>query len=225
MDAGARELAGKLESTLLRADAMGTEVDLLCEEAVRLRLHAVVIASPWVARARARVAESGVRVVSVAGFPLGAVPAEQKRREAAEAFDRGADGVDFVLPLGLLRAGETGAVREEFEGMVREAEARGAELKVILECGLLDEAAIRTACSLALETGIGCVKTSTGFGPRGATVADVRLLRACVGGRAGVKAAGGIRTLPQARALLDAGASRLGTSAAAAIMREQGAIT
>ena len=131
--------------------------------------------------------------------------------------------IDFVMSIGLLRGGERAAVRAEFELLAREAHAGGKSLKVILECGLLTEPEIRAACELALECGIEYVKTSTGFGPRGATVDDVRLLRACVGDRAGVKAAGGIRTLAQAVALLGAGATRLGTSAAGATIREAGA--
>jgi deoxyribose-phosphate aldolase len=215
-------LAAIVESTLLRADATGADIDELAAEAMELGLAAVVVTPLWIRRARAALAGSRVRLVSVAGFPLGAVPAATKHHELVAAFDDGADEIDFVLSIGLLRGGDHAAVGDEFERLAREAHARSKALKVILECVLLAEAEVRVACSLALRSGIEYVKTSTGFGPRGATVEDVRLLRACVGDRAGVKAAGGIRTLAQALALAGAGATRLGTSAAGAIVREGG---
>jgi deoxyribose-phosphate aldolase len=190
---------------------------------MELAVGGVVVSQLWLGRAKAALGGADIRLISVAGFPLGAVETVLKTREAELAFDQGADEVDFVMPIGALRGGDHERVAKEFSAMVALSRSRRKTLKVILECGLLAEIEIRIACRLAVEAGIEYVKTSTGFGPRGATVEDVRLLSEAVAGRARVKAAGGIRTFAQARALLDAGASRLGTSTAASILREGGA--
>jgi deoxyribose-phosphate aldolase len=218
------DLAPILESTLLRADVTGSEVEALCREAMQLGFGGVVVPPLWVPRARDTIVRDRVRLVSVAGFPLGASETAIKVREAALAFERGADEIDFVMPVGLVKERAFGRVAEEFSAMAAEARGRGGGqvIKVILECGCLQETEIREACRLAADAGIHFVKTSTGFGPRGATVEDVRIMRAAVGQSVGVKAAGGIRTLTQARALVAAGASRLGTSSAAAILRGGG---
>ncbi len=164
----------------------------------------------WVPALRGR----GLPVVTVAGFPLGADRPETKARAAALALEDGASEIDMVLNLGALKSNDLAAVAKDIRA-VRRATA-GRVLKVILEMGLLDAAQAEAAARLAVAEGADFLKTSTGFGPRGATVADVLLLRRF--GR--VKAAGGIRTLEQAKALVAAGAERLGTSATAAILKE-----
>lgn len=170
----------------------------------------------YVAFARQGLAGSPAKVVTVAGFPLGASPARVKAYEAAAAAADGADEVDMVLAIGRLKAGDHAAVAADIAAVVRVA---GVPVKVILETCYLTEAEIVAACHLAEQAGARFVKTSTGFGPTGATVEAVRLMRASVGPAVGVKAAGGIRTLEAVRAFLAAGADRIGTSAGAAIAR------
>jgi deoxyribose-phosphate aldolase len=149
-------------------------------------------------------------VVTVAGFPHGTSTSAAKAREAADAVTAGAQEVDMVMAIGAARAGDWRTVEADIRA-VRDA-VPGAVLKVILETGYFDDAAIGRAAQVCVVAGADFVKTSTGYGPRGATVDDVRLLRDAVGGRARVKASGGIRTAEQARALVEAGASRIGTS-------------
>ena len=164
----------------------------------------------WVAHLRG----APLPIVTVAGFPLGADRAEVKARAAALAVGDGASEIDMVLNLGLLKTGDLAAAAKDIRGVRRAV--RGRTLKVILETGLLDPAQAEAAARLAIEEGADFLKTSTGFGPRGATVADVLLLKRF--GR--VKASGGIRTYEQAMALVAAGAERLGASATAAILNE-----
>jgi deoxyribose-phosphate aldolase len=161
-------------------------------------------------------------VCTVAGFPLGANTPAVKRFEAAEAVKAGAQEIDMVINVGALRGEDYGLVGEDIRGVAEASHAGGAILKVILETALLDDQQKVAGCLLAQSAGADFVKTSTGFGPGGATVEDVRLLRGAVPAEVGVKAAGGIRTLAQARDLIAVGASRLGTSATAAIARELG---
>ena len=205
-----------LEHTLLRPEAGPAAVRRLCAEAVSLGLGAVCVHPDYVALARSQVAGTGVRVVTVAGFPLGANTSEVKAREAERAVRDGADEVDMVLNLGRLKEGELAAVRADVAAVVA---AAGVPVKVILETGYLTDEEIVAACRLAEEAGARFVKTATGFGPGGATLEAVRLMRASVSPRVGVKAAGGIRTAEQVLAFLAAGADRIGTSAGAAIAR------
>lgn len=205
-----------IEHTLLRPEAGPAAVRRVCAEAVSLGLGAVCVHPDYVALARREVAGSGVRVVTVAGFPLGANTSEVKAREAERAARDGADEVDMVLNLGRLKEGELAAVRADIAAVVA---AAGVPVKVILETGYLTDAEVVAACRLAEEAGARFVKTATGFGPGGATIEAVRLMRASVGPGVGVKAAGGIRTAEQVLAFLDAGADRIGSSAGAAIAR------
>jgi deoxyribose-phosphate aldolase len=191
-----------------------------CAEAREHGMCAVCVAPVWVALAARELVGSQVRVASVIGFPHGNTLPEAKAREARLALDAGASELDMVLQVGALRSRDTALVRRDIAGVVRAARERGAQVKVILETALLTEAEKRLACRLAEEAGADFVKTSTGFGPGGATQADVRLLREAVGDRLGVKASGGIRTLGQALAMVRAGADRLGTSASVAILAE-----
>lgn len=212
-------LAPLIEHTLLRADATPTDVERLCSDAKTNSLFGVCVSPVYVPRALAFLRDSAVRVVTVAGFPLGASTSESKAFEARRAVASGANEVDMVMAIGLAFAGQWSDVEADIRA-VRDA-IPDTILKVILETGYFDEAAIRRAVAASVNAGANFVKTSTGFGPRGATVADVRLLHEAVEGRAGVKASGGIRTIEQARLLVDAGATRLGTSNGAEISRNQ----
>lgn len=205
-----------IEHTLLRPEAGPAAVRRLCAEAREFRLGAVCVNPCYVALARGELAGSAVRVVTVAGFPLGASAAPVKAFEAERAVRDGADEVDMVLNVGLLKEGDLDAVAADVAGVTA---AAGVPVKVILETALLSSEEIVAACRAAEAAGARFVKTSTGFGPGGATLEAVRLLRASVGPRVGVKAAGGIRTLPEVLAFLEAGADRIGTSAGAAIAR------
>ncbi|MCS7251414.1 MAG: deoxyribose-phosphate aldolase [Anaerolineae bacterium] len=211
-------LAARIDHTLLRPEAMPRDIDQLCEEAVRYGCAAVCVNSIYVARAASWLAGTPVKVATVVAFPLGASPTAIKVAEAAIALSQGAQEIDMVLPVGLLKAGEIDVVRADLGAVVAVCHAAGALCKVILETALLTAEEKALAARLAVEAGADFVKTSTGFGPGGATVEDVAFLRQIVGTSAGVKAAGGIRTVEQAIAMLEAGADRLGTSATVAIL-------
>lgn len=217
------DIAAVMEHSLLRPDASAEEITRLCGEAAAWGCAAVCVNPAWVARAAAALRGTPVRVAATVGFPLGASTTTAKRAEAAECLKLGADDLDVVIALGALKSGADTLVRAELRGIVELAHAAGAQVKAILEMGLLTAGEKARVCALALEAGVDFVKTSTGFGDAGtAQLADVAQLRAAAEGRAGVKAAGGIRTLAQAQALLGAGATRLGTSHTAAILGELG---
>ena len=160
---------------------------------------------------------SGVKVCCTVGFPLGAMAPKAKAFEAAQAVADGAEEVDMVLWIGALRQGNTAAVQADIEGVVNACHPR-AIVKVILETCLLTDAQIETACRLCVAAGADYVKTSTGFSTAGATAEHVALMKRAVGGRAKVKAAGGIRTYEDAKRMIDAGADRIGASAGIAIV-------
>jgi len=216
------ELAARIDQTLLAPTATPAQVQALCEGARKHRFRAVCVGPAYVPLAVRHLEGSQVRVCTVVGFPLGSTTPAAKAYEAEEAVRAGARDIDMVLNIGRLKAGDLDYVRDEIRAVVRAAAraAEGVVVKVIIEaCHLTDEEKV-AACRLAEEAGAHFVKTSTGFGPGGATPEDVRLLRRAVGGRLGVKASGGIRTLAQALALLEAGADVLGTSSGEAIMAE-----
>ena len=208
-----------IDHTLLAADATPASVQRLCDEAREHGFAAVCVNGVHVPRCTERLAGSAVRVCAVVGFPLGASDPRAKSHETRVALECGAREIDMVLQVGALRAGERELVLRDIESVVSAASAERALVKVILETGLLSRDEIVTACRLAEEAGAGFVKTSTGFGPRGASREDVELMRSCVGARLGIKAAGGIRTPSFARELLAAGATRLGCSASVALVR------
>jgi len=212
------EFARIIDHTLLKAQATPADVLLLCEEAVRYGFGAVCLNSAFVPLAAERLAKTGVAVCTVVGFPLGATGGPAKAHEAGWAVHSGATEIDMVIPVGLLKAGRDDLVEDDIRAVV--AAARGSLVKVIIEaCYLTDTEKVR-ACELAEKAGAHFVKTSTGFGPGGATAADVALMRRTVGERLGVKAAGGIRDLASARAMVAAGADRLGMSAGVAVIEE-----
>lgn len=210
--------AETLESTLLAPTARSSDIEALCREAAEAVFAGVCVAPCRVAEAARHLAGTPVRVVGVAGFPLGSQTARAKVAEVAEIFEAGAHDVDLVFNLGLFLDGRLSPVSAELRE-ARRAAGSGV-LKVILETGALTPAQTREAAALALGAGADFLKTSTGFGPPGARIPDVRLLRQVAGSRCGVKASGGIRTFEQAEALLAAGADRLGTSCAGALWRE-----
>lgn len=215
MDHTRVKLLSALESTLLSPTASSREVAALCEEAALKAFGGVCVAPCRVRLAAGILKGSQVRVVSVAGFPLGFERAESKVREIAELISDGAHEVDVVINQGYVLEESWGEVEAEVAGC-REA-SRGSILKIILETGRLDPARLARAATLCVEGGADYLKTSTGLGPRGATVEDVHFLKKIAGARAGVKAAGGIKTLRDARAMTEAGADRIGTSSAGAI--------
>jgi deoxyribose-phosphate aldolase len=206
----ARQLASHLEHTLLRPEARRADIEAACQLGRELGCAAVCINPIWVALARELLEGSGVKVVAVVGFPFGATPSAVKAFETEQAVRDGADEIDMVLAIGQLRDGELASVEADIAAVVHAAGER--PVKVVLECGLLSDDQKRRAVDLAARAGAAYVKTSTGFLSSGATLHDVRLLHRAAGGRLGVKATGGIRFFEDAVALLEAGASRLGTS-------------
>ncbi len=210
------ELAQYIDHTLLKADATVADIVKLCGEAAEHRFAAVCVNPVSIDLAAHLLGGSSVKVATVIGFPLGATFPAVKALETREAVLRKADEIDAVMNIAAAKAGQWDAVTEDIRKIVA---AAGKTVKVILEAALLSDEEKRRACDAALSAGAHYVKTSTGFGPGGATVEDVRLLRAAVGDRAGVKASGGIRTRRQAEDMIAAGATRLGTSAGIAILQ------
>jgi deoxyribose-phosphate aldolase len=213
-----QNVAAHIEHTLLRPEATRADIERLCAEAREHRFAAVCVNGCRVELARHCLEDSDVRVASVAGFPLGAMDPDAKRYETEAAIDAGAQEIDLVLNLAWLIEGEDKRLFRELRDVVEAAQ--DFPVKVIIETCLLNREQKLRACELIKASGARWVKTSTGFNRAGATVEDVKLLREAVGPKFGVKAAGGIRDLAAARALLAAGADRLGTSSGVAIMRE-----
>lgn len=212
-----RELAALIDHTLLKPDATAAQIERLCQEAVRYGFCSVCINPTWVPLAAQRLQGTDVKVCTVIGFPLGATSTTAKALEARDAIGKGAREVDMVLNVGLLKSGQYDAVIADIRAVVEAARGQ-ALVKVILETGLLTDAEKIKACALCREAGADFVKTATGFGPGGATVADVALLRRTVGPQMGVKASGGIRDRETALAMVQAGATRIGASASVAIV-------
>jgi len=211
-------IAGLIDHTVLRADATRADIVKLCGEARHYAFATVCINPYWVPLAASELAGSPVKVCTVTGFPLGATSTEAKVAESAAALRAGAREVDMVMNIGAMRSGDFDTVKLDMQAVAQVCHDAGAILKVILENALLEDAQKTAACGLAQSAGADFVKTSTGFGPSGATAADVSLMRRAVGPRMGVKAAGGIRTLADFRAMVAAGANRVGASASVKIM-------
>lgn len=210
------ELARFIDHTLLKADASAADLQRLCTEARTHRFYAVCVNPGRIEWCRHLLEESEVKVATVVGFPLGATEADVKRFETEAAIDAGAHEIDVVINLGRVKDGDWKYVQRELTDVVEAADER--IVKVILETCFLTPDELQQACRVAVDCGAPFVKTSTGFGPAGATVEHVRLMRATVGPRIGVKASGGIRDEAAARALLAAGATRLGTSSGVRIV-------
>lgn len=210
------ELAKLIDHTLLRCDATQRDISTLCEEARTHGFATVCVNTTWVPWCAAMLTDCATSVCAVVGFPLGAMAMEAKAFEAEYAVRLGAAEIDMVMNIGALKSQDHETVLIDIQRVVRAA-APGT-VKVILEMGALTHEEKITAASLATRAGAAFVKTSTGFGHGGATVADVQLLRSIVGNDIGVKASGGIRTAADAIALVQAGATRLGASASIAIV-------
>lgn len=215
-------LARLIDHTLLRPEATPEDIARLCAEAGEYGFKTVCVNPCYVKTAARELAGTATGVCAVVGFPLGANDPALKAAEAAAAVRSGAAEVDMVLNVGFLKGRLLAEVRRDLAGVIRAARAErpGTVVKVILETCLLTAQEKVTACQMAVEAGVDFVKTSTGFGGGGATAADVLLLKRTVGPRVGVKASGGIRDLAAALSMLEAGASRLGTSSGAAIINE-----
>ena len=216
-------VAAVIDHTLLAPDTTSAEIEQLCREAAHFGFAAVAIQPAWVALAASLLHDTPVKVCAAIGFPHGATTTSVKRFEAAEALRVGADELDMVMNIGALKSGDRERVEADIAGVAEVTRAAGGLLKVILETSLLNQEEKTLACEIAVAAGADFVKTSTGFSRSGATVEDVVLMRNVVGNRAGVKAAGGIRSAAQVAALLRAGADRIGTSSSVAILRELGA--
>lgn len=214
------ELAAMIDHAALKPTQGDADLEAACALAHRVRLATVCVKPYYVARAARLLDGSGTGAATVLGFPHGGQPASTKVSEAIQALRDGAVELDMVINIGALVGGDLGAVRREVEAVVGVAHARGALVKVILECAYLNDAQKTSGAKIAEDAGADFVKTSTGFAPTGATVADVRLLRATVAPRVGVKASGGMRTLDEALAMVGAGASRLGMSSTDAVLDE-----
>jgi len=212
-------LSAAIDHTLLAPGATPAAIERLCAEAAHEGFHAVCVQGVHVARCATLLVGTPVLVASVVGFPLGGSATRVKAHEAACALEDGARELDVVVQLGALLAGDEHEVVSDLAAVTAVARPAGALVKAILETGLLTPALLARACALAQEAGADLVKTSTGFGPRGASLEDIQVMHAAVGGRLGIKASGGIRTREFALALLAAGATRLGTSASLAILR------
>jgi deoxyribose-phosphate aldolase len=215
-------IASLIDHTILKPDATRADVLKICREARQYGFASVCINPFWVPLAQAELAGSPVKVCTVVGFPLGATSTEAKAAETAAAVRDGAREIDMVINVGALRSGENDAVRRDVERVVETAHAGGAIVKVILETALLNDEQKALACTLCKQAGADFVKTSTGFGPAGATAHDVALMRSVVGSEMGVKAAGGIRTLEDLKAMVAAGATRIGASASIKIVEAAG---
>jgi deoxyribose-phosphate aldolase len=211
-----------IDHTVLKPEATRADVDRLCEEARQYGFASVCVNGSRVRQAASALANSQVKVCAVIGFPLGAMSTSAKVAEAEFALADGASELDMVINIGLLKEGSLDAVREDIAAVVERAHRRAAIVKVIIETALLTDDEKRTACRLAVEAGADFVKTSTGFAASGATPGDIALMRETVGPNVGVKASGGIRTLADFRAVVAAGATRVGASASVSIVRETG---
>jgi deoxyribose-phosphate aldolase len=218
--ASARDWASLVDHTLLKPEASEADIERLCGEAAQFHFASVCVNPTWVRASACHLRGTGVVVCTVVGFPLGATLADVKAYETRRAIYDGAREVDMVINVGALKSGDDCAVEYDVRQVVEAAHEHGVLVKVIIEAALLtDEEKVR-ACLAAKRAGADFVKTSTGFAKGGATVADVALMRRTVGQEMGVKAAGGVKGLDDARAMVEAGATRLGASVGVKIAQE-----
>ena len=223
----AEELAKTIDHTLLRPDGTAGDVERLCREAARHHFAAVCVFPYFVPLAHDLLRGTDVKVCAAVAFPFGAEALRTKVVAAEEAVKRGADEVDVVINVPAMLSGDFGRVRDELSSVVRAVHLRAVNggkglviVKAIIETCYLSTKMKKLACRIVEQAGCDFVKTSTGVGPGGATVQDVELLRECVGAHVGVKASGGIRTLREVEHMINAGATRIGTSAGVAILDE-----
>mgnify|MGYP001327138616 CR=1 FL=1 len=211
------DLAQMIDHTLLKPDATKEDIENLCKEAIDYQFYSVCVHPVWVKTASEFLKNRDVKVCTVIGFPLGATTSEVKSFETKQALDSGADEVDMVINIGALKSGHYDLVEFDIGSVVNVCRNR-ALVKVIIETSLLTDAEKVTACKTAVKAGANFVKTSTGFSDGGATASDITLMRKTVGTRLGVKASGGIKDRNTARAMVNAGANRIGASASVAIV-------
>ena len=221
------ELAKTIDHTLLRADAVALDVERLCREATQYHFATVCVFPHFVGLAHGLLRSADVKVCSVISFPFGADVPKVKVLAAKEAVADGADEIDVVINVQALLSGEFSLVRDELASVVRAVRMRAVNsgrgqvtVKAILETCYLSVKLKKLACKICEQAGVDFAKTSTGYGPKGATVQDVELLRDCLDEHIGVKASGGIRTVHDVELMLNAGASRIGTSSGVAIIKE-----
>src|SRR5690349_5364259 len=209
-----------IDHTLLKPDAARADIEALCREAAQFKFATVCVNPTWVSLASRLLAGSGLGVCSVVGFPLGATTSDVKAYETQRAIFDGAREIDMVINVGALKSGDLRVVERDIEAVTTPCRNCAALSKVIIEAALLTDDEKVTACTLAKAAGADYVKTSTGFGPGGATAADVALMRRVVGADMGVKAAGGVRDLESLQAMVAAGATRVGASAGVKIVQQ-----
>ncbi|MDN3438115.1 deoxyribose-phosphate aldolase [Planococcus sp. APC 3900] len=211
-------IASYIDHTLLKPESTESQVIQLCKEAAEFKFASVCVNPTWVETAAAELAGTEVKVCTVIGFPLGASTPETKAFETTDAISKGAGEIDMVLNVGALKSGNTDHVKKDIEAVVNAAKGK-AIVKVILETCLLTDEEKAAASQLSKEAGADFVKTSTGFSTGGATVEDVKLMRETVGPDLGVKASGGVRSLEDVQAMIEAGATRIGASSGVKIMQ------
>ncbi|HZI18201.1 MAG TPA: deoxyribose-phosphate aldolase [Pyrinomonadaceae bacterium] len=222
--ATARDWASMIDHTLLKPEAAESDIRRLCEEAAHYGFASVCVNPSWVRSAECHLRGSGVPVCTVVGFPLGATMPDVKAYETRRAILDGAREIDMVINIGALKSGDDCAVEYDIRSVVEAAHEQNVLVKVIIEAALLTDDEKVRACVAAQQAGADFVKTSTGFAKSGATVADVALMRRTVGAEMGVKAAGGVKGLGDARAMLEAGATRIGASVGVKITQEAAGI-
>lgn len=206
-----------IDHTLLKPDASKQQIETLCQEAREYKFFSVCVNPTWVRTSKELLKDSGVKVCTVIGFPLGATTTETKAFETKNAIDHGAEEVDMVINIGALKDKNDEFVENDIRTVVKEAKGR-ALTKVIIETSLLTTEEKIRACELAVKAGADYVKTSTGFSTGGATLEDIELMRKTVGPNIGVKASGGVRSTEDAENMMEAGATRIGASSSVAIL-------
>jgi deoxyribose-phosphate aldolase len=213
-------IAGLIDHTLLKPDASRSDIETLCREAAEFHFATVCVNPTWVRLCASLLRSTSVGVCSVVGFPLGATIPDVKQFETQRVIFDGAREVDMVINIGALKSGDLRSVERDIEAVAQACRDCGVVSKVIIEAAYLTDEEKVTACALAKAARADFVKTSTGFGPSGATAADVALMRRVVGEEMGVKAAGGVRDLESLNAMVAAGASRVGASAGVKIVQQ-----
>jgi deoxyribose-phosphate aldolase len=213
-------VAAMIDHTLLKPDATHSDIETLCREAAEYKFASVCVNPTWVSTCARLLAGSSVKVCTVIGFPLGATTSDTKHFETRRAIFDGAREIDMVINVGALKSGDLRLVERDIEGVTAPCHEAGAITKVIIETALLTDEEKVTASTLAKAAGANFVKTSTGFAAGGATAADVALMRRVVGSEMGVKASGGVRDLEGLKAMVAAGATRIGASAGVRIVQE-----
>ena len=203
-------LSNLIDHTNLRPDALHSDIEILCKEAVQYKFASVCINPVYVSYAKSILKDENPKVCSVVGFPLGADSEEMKYAEARFLIFQGVDEIDMVMNIAFLKERKLDLVKNEIKKVVEAAD--GNCVKVIIETSLLSQDEKALACNIVMESGAAFVKTSTGFSSSGATLEDVRLIKKVVGDRVGIKASGGIKTKNEALKLIEAGATRIGTS-------------